>query len=61
MSDDRTASPLIRKGQAVLAPSGMLLASAMDREHCARLIARLRTCHSDVTILTKVIKKVTGS
>ena len=46
MSDARTASPLIRKGQAVL---GYADASAMDREHCARPIARLRTYHSDVT------------
>ena len=45
MSDDRTASPLIRiKGQAVLG-----YASAMDREHCARPVARLRTCLSYVT------------
>ena len=44
MSDDRTASPLIRKGRAVLG-----YASAMDRVRSARPISRLRTCHSDVT------------
>ena len=40
MSDGRKASPLIRSGQAVLG-----YASAMDRDHCARLIliTRLRT------------------
>ena len=46
MCDCRKASSLIRKGQAVLG-----YASAMDREHFAlpRPIARLRTCHTNVT------------
>ena len=46
MSDGRKASPLIRKakGQAVLG-----YASVMDREHCARPIARLHTSHSYAT------------
>ena len=40
MSDGRTAaSPLIRNGQALLG-----YASAIDREHCARPIAHVRTC-----------------
>ena len=48
-ADGRTASPLIHKAvlESVRQCSG--IASAMDREHCARPIARLRTCHSDVT------------
>ena len=56
MSDGRKASPLIRKGQAVL-----WYASAMDREHCACPIERLRTCHSYVTKpgLLNAIEKVT--
>ena len=54
MSDGRKASSLTRKGQAVLG-----YASAMDREHCARPSARLRTCHSYVT--KNAIEKVTGS
>ena len=43
-------------------PGGVLeYASAMDREHCARLIARTRlhTCHSDRLMSLNVIEKVT--
>ena len=54
MSDDCTASPLIRKGQAVLG-----YASAIDHERGARQIPRI---YARVTLMSlKVIEKVTGS
>ena len=45
MSDGRTASPLIRKGQAMLG-----YAIAMDREHFARPIARVPVPYALATL-----------